>query len=237
MEEVGLITYEKLYELVRNEKTSGELQKIDPDTYRQIANYLRTKILNYKSNNHAQSELEKIKDQIKSARSLIKTFYEYRERKITALAINQSRTKDKVDTRNLLIREKLIFNELTDVLSKHRNDILLSLVNAKEPGSAATDNEAVSQEKKDVPTAEPKNTAQQSSEYVTPTVSSGEQNKVKSDPYKEMETIRFTKPVPKFLGAEMETYGPFVEGDIARLPKIITKILINKEHAVVIDKS
>ena len=40
--------------------------------------------------------------------------------------------------------------------------------------------------------------------------------------------IRFLSPVPKFLGKELETYGPFGEDDVANLPSEIAAILIAK---------
>jgi len=44
-------------------------------------------------------------------------------------------------------------------------------------------------------------------------------------------SVRFIKPVPKFLGPELETYGPFEEQDIASLPSKVANILIRKERA------
>ena len=43
--------------------------------------------------------------------------------------------------------------------------------------------------------------------------------------------VRFLKPLGKFVGEELETYGPFDEGDFARLPKNIAKVLVNKGEA------
>ncbi|MFO7710379.1 MAG: hypothetical protein R6V53_01300 [Candidatus Woesearchaeota archaeon] len=43
--------------------------------------------------------------------------------------------------------------------------------------------------------------------------------------------VRFLKPVPKFVGKELEVYGPFEEEDVANLPSDIADILIRKERA------
>ena len=40
--------------------------------------------------------------------------------------------------------------------------------------------------------------------------------------------VRFLNPVPKFVGKELESYGPFQEDDIANLPLKIADILIKK---------
>jgi hypothetical protein len=49
---------------------------------------------------------------------------------------------------------------------------------------------------------------------------------------KETETklVRFLHAVPKFVGKELEEYGPFAEEDIANLPSEIADVLINKER-------
>ena len=48
---------------------------------------------------------------------------------------------------------------------------------------------------------------------------------------KETKRIKFTHYVPKFLGREMEVYGPFEPEDIATLPIELAKILITKGRA------
>ena len=44
-------------------------------------------------------------------------------------------------------------------------------------------------------------------------------------------TIRFLSPVPKFVGEELEVYGPFEEDDVANLPFRIASLLIKKGRA------
>jgi len=43
--------------------------------------------------------------------------------------------------------------------------------------------------------------------------------------------IRFISPVPKFVGEELEVYGPFEEDDVANLPERIASLLIKKGRA------
>ena len=43
--------------------------------------------------------------------------------------------------------------------------------------------------------------------------------------------VRFLTAVPKFVGSNLEQYGPFQEEDIANLPTQIADILINKQRA------
>jgi DNA replication factor GINS len=46
-----------------------------------------------------------------------------------------------------------------------------------------------------------------------------------------MKMIRFLQSVPKFVGTELETYGPFEQDDVARLPNEIANVLITKGRA------
>ncbi len=43
--------------------------------------------------------------------------------------------------------------------------------------------------------------------------------------------VRFLHSVPKFVGRELEVYGPFVEEDMANLPSEIADILVSKGRA------
>jgi DNA replication initiation complex subunit (GINS family) len=53
----------------------------------------------------------------------------------------------------------------------------------------------------------------------------------------ETKLVRFLSAVPKFVGKELEEYGPFEEEDIANLPSEIADLLIGKERAEEIKSS
>ena len=48
---------------------------------------------------------------------------------------------------------------------------------------------------------------------------------------KDTKLVRFLHDVPKFVGKELEVYGPFVEEDMANLPSEVADILIQKSRA------
>jgi DNA replication initiation complex subunit (GINS family) len=54
---------------------------------------------------------------------------------------------------------------------------------------------------------------------------------VPDGPQKETKLIRFLFAVPKFVGKELEIYGPFEEEDVASLPVEIADILVSKGRA------
>mgnify|MGYP004006856513 FL=1 len=71
-----IITYENLYEVVRKEKSSDALQKLNSNVISQMTDYLRTKIQVYKEAKQKNlPDLEKIRTQVLSARRLIKNLY------------------------------------------------------------------------------------------------------------------------------------------------------------------
>ena len=49
--------------------------------------------------------------------------------------------------------------------------------------------------------------------------------------HSELRAVKFLAPVPRFLGPELEEYGPFRQSDTAILPPKIVDILVKKNHA------
>ncbi|MBI2664313.1 hypothetical protein HYX10_03150 [Candidatus Woesearchaeota archaeon] len=48
---------------------------------------------------------------------------------------------------------------------------------------------------------------------------------------KDAKLVRFLADVPKFVGKELEVYGPFVQEDMANLPAEIADVLVAKKRA------
>jgi hypothetical protein len=49
-----------------------------------------------------------------------------------------------------------------------------------------------------------------------------------------LKQVKFISEMPKFLGPELEQYGPFLSEENAKLPKIIAEILVENKKAVYI---
>ncbi len=56
-------------------------------------------------------------------------------------------------------------------------------------------------------------------------------NKSKSEPTKNLKMIKFKEEIPKFVGKELEPYGPFKTDDQAPIPIEIAEILIKQDKA------
>lgn len=204
------ITYETLFELLMREKNREELQKLEPQFFSNLVEYLKEKqgVLNKEHLDvFSEEEKEKTEKQLRSIKKVVKELYERREKKILNIALIKSRTASNViDTSALLEEEKRLFESLVNTLDKYRTDILFSLISAKQPEIK-------------MQLQEPKATEE--------TLEQKQEKAVK--------TVRFVSAVPKFLGKELEVYGPFEEEDIASLPSDVADVLIKKGRAEEMD--
>ena len=140
-----------------------------------------------------------------------------------SMALDKSRTKSNlVDTSLLLHEEKVIFESIVGLLDHFRRSILESVLSEKDP-LLNLHEVNLSQKKK---TEEKKEDELKEDEF-----------KTALEIQKSMKTVRFVNAVPKFVGTELEEYGPFQEEDIAKLPAEIAEVLISKGRAEVINES
>ena len=201
------ITYETLFELLKREKDMTDLQKLDPNFFNYFVEYLneKNKVLGKEDSLFSYDEKKKVEKQIENAKRIIKEIYERREKKILNIALIKSRTKsDVMDTSSFLENEKRFFDEVVKVLDVFRNDVIDNIISGKQTSDITVAKEEINKkeidEKGDIDKNETKNT----------------------------KLVRFIYAVPKFVGKELEEYGPFAEEDIANLPIEIADLLINK---------
>ncbi len=198
------ITYETLFELSRREKERSELQKLDDSFFDNILRYLKDKqaIINQQETElFSAEEKRKTEEQLENVKRIIKDLYAKREKKIASMAIDKSKNKSAIiDNSVFLKEEKEFFSTLVKILDVNRENVLSNLLNLKE----VVPTTAFTPEKKEIK----------------------EENKSP----KETKLVRFLHAVPKFVGKELEEYGPFEEEDIASLPVEIVNVLINKER-------
>ena len=205
MQEV-VITYETLFELLKREKERADLQKLEPTFFSDTINYIRDKkkILEAKSDSvFAPEERKKTERQLENIYKILKELYEKREKKIIQLALDKSRTHSNlIDASALLKEEKVFFDAVTALLDRYREAILYTVMNEK------------------LPFMQPLEDKKPATEF-----------KSALEIRKNAKLVRFMHHVPKFVGPELEEYGPFEEEDIANLPIEIADVLINKGKA------
>jgi len=208
------ITYETLFELLRREKERSELQKLDESFFVNVVRYLKDKhtiITNQQTDTFSAEEKKKTESQLDNVKKIIKELYDKREKKIIGMAIDKSKNKSSiVDNSIFLKQEKELFDNAVKILNSGRENILSNIINLKEPVTLG----GVSQEK-EISSVEPQVIGREK---------------------KDTKLVRFLSAVPKFVGKELEEYGPFDEEDIASLPIEISNVLVNKKRAEVISE-
>ena len=209
-----VITYETLFELLQREKERNDLQRLEPTFFNDVIGYIKDKkkILEAKSDSmFANEERKKTERQLENIYKILKELYERREKKIMSIAIDKSRTKSNlIDTTALLKEERVVFDALTGLLDTYRDAILYSVLNEKMPFMQPSD----------LPSRKPLENKK-----------TGEDFKTSLELKNPIKLVRFMHPVPKFVGPELEEYGPFDEEDIASLPAEVADVLMGKGRA------
>lgn len=201
------ITYDLLFDILKIEKSREDLQKLGERFYSDIVDYLRSKDAVIDNPNTPIRERELTKIQLGNVKRLLVELYDRREKKILNLAIYRVKTGDGIiNTEMLLAEEKIFFEMLSVQLSRYRSDILNNVLEGKIPTPGVVS-------------------------FNTATTKSAPVLQDATDESEGLKSVRFTKSVPKFLGPELEVYGPFEENDIASLPSKIANILLKKERA------
>ena len=128
------ITYETLFELLKREKDTADLQKLELSFFDNFVEYLNEKkdMMNKDDALFSYDEKKKVEKQIDNARRLIKEIYERREKKILNIALIKSRTKSHViDTSSLLDNEKKFLEEIEKVLNAYRENVIYNIIEGK----------------------------------------------------------------------------------------------------------
>ncbi|MAE13358.1 hypothetical protein CMO92_02225 [Candidatus Woesearchaeota archaeon] len=280
-----MITYETLFDLLRKERNSAELQSLDPSFTPSLHYYLEQKqaILNQPNTGELYqiTEQEKTRAQLKNIQKILKDLYDQREKKILALALNAARTKTElIHSAAFQEYEKTLYDNLIALLKESR---LTNLSFAQPPfqpnhtpqtaspptpiqthppqpdqPSDSKPVQTTSAPSSDPPqsTSTPSQSSQTSIQTLPPSQTTSEPRKSPSStlsqttqpsipspkqpsnppqrpqkPSSDQTEIKFLYPVPRFLGTNLETFGPFKKEDTATLPSQIAQILIKKGHA------
>ena len=210
------ITYETLFELLKRERDTTDLQKLEPTFFNNFVDYLNEKMgmLGKEDALFSYDEKKKVEKQIENARRIIKGIYERREKKVLNIALTKSRTKsDVIDTSSFLDNERRFFDEIVKVLDVFRNEVINNVIDGKQISILTIESKKINK------------AADEDAQIKSGTNTVAVENKEK---VKNIKLVRFLYAVPKFVGKELEEYGPFEEEDIANLPSDIADILIGK---------
>ncbi|MBT3407042.1 hypothetical protein HN419_07875 [Candidatus Woesearchaeota archaeon] len=237
------ITYETLFEMLRQEKNRAEVQKLSPEFLSDVSSYVKSKldILATSSSDSglfADEERSATEKQLLNIRRILKELYDRREKKIISIAVNKARTgSDLIDTSGMLNQESELFSSLVGTLMHFRGNLLSKLISGElASGKVIASNDSVpapvpesentvveEPEADELPSEEPQDVAEEAPEP----------KKLKTDTKNDSVsvTVKFIHSVPKFAGLDLEVYGPFTEEDVVSLPKAIADVLMKKGHA------
>ncbi|MFH1399923.1 MAG: hypothetical protein ABIH41_00240 [Nanoarchaeota archaeon] len=247
------ITYETLFDLLRREKSREELQVLDPSFYVDVMQYVREKtgVISKDSSQgvFVNKEAEKVRIQLQNVHKILRELYERRQAKIVKMAQDRVKTEESLmDLSMLLPQERLFFDECVSLLGRFKQAILTNVLaghlpqvsqvyQAQEVERRAEGEDALDSDDGD---------AQDESESgvrVSAAVSDpssdddAPQDQPADSPPELRRRVKFLHPVPRFLGRQMETYGPFAQDDVAELPDIIANILVKKGRAEEVEGS
>ncbi len=142
MSDEHVMTYEALYEMLRQEKFRPEVQGLDVRFYAQVVKYFTEKkaILSSQENKQsifASASIVKTRKQIENLQKILKDLYERRENKVLQLALLSSRTQSPMaDVDALLKEEKELYTQLVALFDAYRLGILGKLLSCEMPSVA-----------------------------------------------------------------------------------------------------
>jgi len=195
------IVFETLYEILRREKYKNELQQLEPTFYSDVVKYLMEKT--------SAIESQQSKTNIFASAELQKT----------------QKTLENV---------RKILKELYE---KRENKIIQLARVAALMGETSELQEILPEEKplfrevRDTLVKYKKGIIDNVIELKPPHVEEQEKPKeLKTDKKLETKLVRFLNPTPKFIGDDLNIYGPYDEEDIAALPTKVANVLIKKNR-------
>lgn len=231
------LTYEQLFDTLRREKSRDDLQKLEKEFYEKVRIFLSIKqdTITAERSSQGMESLAAQRAQIEyqNVKKILKEIYERRERKIVTLAMHRTRTEAAVIDNDLLLpEEKLFFESLVHLMVQNREQILSSIESREPIVVTPRMTQTFAQ-----PTTYDQDLPPQGT--VIPVRQAADVEVATGDTYSEMPEgqleVRFIAPVPKFVGKDLRVFGPYEEGQSARLPDDIAQILIKKGRAQEMD--
>jgi DNA replication initiation complex subunit (GINS family) len=211
------MSYKDLYAAWRWETTEASLGGLPPDFYIKIAAYMKRI--------HEDSGLDKktvkvalLEHETKNVNRMLEELLKARYRKIL-----KSITKNQRIPTEVLTTEEAAMSQTFAGFSDAYDKFSKGLIEGQATAPQIT-------------TPQPTATIAQANQDAPITVRLIE-SKPPEAPTKKRLTLRFTKPIPAIMGADMKSYGPFVAEDVASLPAVNAKMLVKQGLAVMIEVS
>lgn len=198
--------------LQSNERSSPQLQEVEKDLYRKIAEYVRALDENLLSiGDPDDPKAQKIRDERESARRVVEGIFERRLGKIIRLASLKASGLGK-SPKNLTPEEQEMFDQLAEALEKGRAAILGPIVTPPSRRFAV---------------AEKKEAREKAKEKEITESHLSEERETKE----EFLTIRVLRDIPTFMGVDGRSYK-LAEEDIVVLRATNARVLLERKVAI-----
>lgn len=195
------IVFETLYEILRREKYKNELQQLEPTFYGDVVKYLGEKT----------STLES-----QQSRSSIFASAELQKTQKTVENVKKI-------VKELYERRESKIIQLARVAALMGETIELHEILPEEKGLFREVRDTLNKYRAGI--------VNNVLETKMPKIEETEKPKeLKSDKEIETKLVRFLNPTPKFIGDDLNIYGPYDEEDIAALPNKVASLLIKKNR-------
>lgn len=213
------LTFSDLRKIQKNERRADELNELDEDFILRANEYLERK------------EESGDRRDYTSSKRVFRKIIALREQKIVKNARLSLKSNIKASEMNLLPREQELFRETKEIFEKHRDRIdnvetaktQMEDIKAEETLEEDSEPEIENESK---PEPEEKDIIEEAEE-----VEVSEETKEVEDVEDGYSKVNIVSDVPEFMGTDLESYGPFEEGDSPVIPDDNAEILVNRGNA------
>jgi DNA replication initiation complex subunit (GINS family) len=234
------LSYSHLFDFVRKERTSQELQELPhefPEACESLLTLLTSAVAAAPIGEDDTKQL-----QLVNTRKLFRELYDRREQKIVLLAQNRARTGSAMqDSPNLLPSERALFEQIVAVLAEARTGQLTTTIERTHLRRVTVETQVTERTVRPEPKAQPQSLppirdavvesdasiAMDESAATDEETVSLETTIIEEPPV----TVRITKSVPEFYGRNMEVFGPFEPNEEHELPEPVAMLLVRKGSA------
>ncbi|MFB6181004.1 MAG: hypothetical protein ABEJ93_03940 [Candidatus Nanohalobium sp.] len=203
------LTFSELRKIQKQERRQDELGDLGEDFIADVVEYLSRK-----------KEMAEGSREYRNAERVFQKIISLREDKIVKNAKLAVTSKVEQEELNLLPREKELFRKLKENFTEHREKML----DTENRGNVEIQEKASKEESKE--------------EEIGKTGEEEENVEDSSEPETDVEEgyrlVKITSEVPEFMGTDLESYGPFEEGEEAEIPEENAEILENRGNAEVL---
>lgn len=229
------LSYSHLFDFVRKERTSQELQELPIEFPGACATLLGQLTAAVATAPLGEDDTKQL--QLVNTRKLFRELYDRREQKVVLLAQNRARTGSAMqDSPNLLPSERALFEQIVAVLAEARSGQLTTTIERTQLRRVTVETQVTERTVRPEPKAQtqplpPIRDAVVESDALVESdderTVSAETTIVEEPPI----TVRITKSVPEFYGRNMEVFGPYEPNEEHELPEPVAMLLVRKGSA------